>query len=313
MRLKVVGPLDETVVRQIETEFPGISVDTVDYQVGEGDVDALLAWEANVNDVVAAIRQCPSLAWVHTNAAGIAPELIAALEGQPAVLTNGSGAQAPAIAEYVVLALLAFAKRFKELSRLQDRAQWVPGFRIGELRGQTIGIIGLGDVGMAIARLLRPFGVRLLGVRRRPTAVPEIDEVFAPADLDRFLAQIDALVIAAPLTAETRGMIGARELARLRPGAILINVARGAIVDEEAMIAALVSGHLGGAALDVFAEEPLPPSSPLWALPNVIISPHCCDVTQETDDRGLELFLDNLRRYVGGQPLSNVVDRKIGY
>jgi phosphoglycerate dehydrogenase-like enzyme len=143
--------------------------------------------------------------------------------------------------------------------------------------------------------------------------VSEVDEVFAPKDLGQFLAQLDALVIAAPLTNETRGMIGDAELARLPPGAFLVNVGRGAIVDEGALIAALRSGQLAGAALDVFNEEPLPPTSALWTLPTVVISPHCCDHTPGTDDRGLDLFLDNLRRYVQGEPLRNVVDRRLGY
>jgi phosphoglycerate dehydrogenase-like enzyme len=313
MKLRVVGPFEDRMVQQISVDYPDVAVLTDARPLDEGIIDVLLAWEANVDDVVAAVRVHPSLRWVHTNAAGIHPSLIAVLDGQPSVLTNGSGAQASAIAEYVVAALLAFAKRLRELGRLQDRAEWSTNFRMAELRGMTVGIIGLGNVGCAIARLLRPFGVRLLGVRRRPLPVAEVDVVYAREDVGQFLSQLDALVIAAPLTTETQRMIGQAELARLRPGTFLVNVARGAIVDEGALIDALRSGHLAGAALDVFSEEPLPDTSPLWTHPRVIVSPHCCDHTPQTHERGLDVFLDNLRRFVHGDPLRNVVDRDLGY
>lgn len=313
MQVRVVGPLNDWMARRIGDEFADVVLLVDASQPKEGEIDALLAWEAGVDDVVAALREHPPLGWVHTNAAGVHPVLIAALNGQVTVLTNGSGAQAPAIAEYVVTVLLTFVKRLRELGRNQDQAHWSPGYRIAELRGKTVGIIGLGNAGLAIARLLRPFGVRLLGVRRRSEPVSDLDAVYAREDLGQFLEQLDALVIAVPLTNETRGMIGAAELARLPPGAFLVNVARGAIVNEEALIAALRSGHLAGAALDVFTEEPLPATSPLWTHPSVLLSPHCCDQTPQTDERGLELFLDNLARYVRGEPLRNIVDRRLGY
>jgi phosphoglycerate dehydrogenase-like enzyme len=313
MNLRIVGPIQPGQIRQIAQAFPGMSLHLEASGSNPQEVDILLAWEAAPDHVASAIRMHPSLRWVHTNAAGIHPTLIEALAERATILTNGTGAQASAIAEYVVAALLTFAKRLRELDRLQGQAQWSFGFKVTELRGMTVGIVGLGNAGRAIARLLRPFGVRLLGVRRHPGAVPEIDGLYARSNLSEFLAQLNALVIAAPLTDETRGMIGRAELAQLPDGAYLINVARGPIVDEDALIAALRSGHLAGAALDVFAEEPLPTTSPFWALPNAIVSPHCCDHTPQTDERGLELFLDNLSRYLCQEPLRNVVDRSLGY
>ena len=313
MRLRVVGPVEERMVLKIRVAFPDVAVLTGALSPNDGIVDVLLAWEAPVDDLVAAVRAHPALRWVHTNAAGIHPSLIAALDGQPTVLTNGSGAQAPAIAEYVVAALLTWLKRLRELNRLQDNAQWAADFRVAELRGMTVGIIGLGQAGRAVARLLRPFGVRLLGLRRRSLPVEEVDSVYGREDIGQFLGHLDTLVIAVPLTRETQGMIGRAELARLRPGAYVVNVARGAIVDEGALIDALRSGQLAGAALDVFGEEPLPATSLLWTLPGVIVSPHCCDHTPQTTERGLEVFLDNLRRYLQDEPLRNVVDRGLGY
>jgi phosphoglycerate dehydrogenase-like enzyme len=313
VNLRIVGPIDPEQIRQIAEGYAGVTTYVKANSANAADIDALLAWEADIGDIVAAIESHSSLRWVHTNAAGVHPALIAALAGQEAVLTNGSGAQATAIAEYVVTALLAFTKRLRELDRLQSQAQWSIGFRVAELRGMTVGIVGLGNAGRAIARLLRPFGVRILGVRRHPAPVPEVDALYGLSDLKEFLGQLDALVIAAPLTDETHGLIGRDELARLPAGANLVNVARGPIVDEDALIAALRSGHLGGAALDVFADEPLLATSPFWSLPNVIVSPHCCDHTPQTDERGLALFLDNLSRYLREEPLRNVVNRRLGY
>jgi phosphoglycerate dehydrogenase-like enzyme len=313
VRLRMIGLLDEEIIRRLRADFADVQVLADANLVADETIDALLAWEANVEDIVAALREHRSLRWVHDNAAGIPPALIAALAGQSTVLTNGSGAQSSAVAEYVVAVLLTFLKRLRELGRFQARAEWVTGFHPAELRGLTVGIIGLGNAGLAIARVLRPFGVRLLGMRRHPEPVPDVEAVYPRGDMRQFLAQLEVLVIAAPLTEETRGMIGAAQLAQLRSGAYLVNVGRGAIVDEEALVAALRSGQLGGAALDVFTVEPLPPTSPLWALPNAIVSPHYCDQTPQTDERGRDLFFDNLRRYVQGEPLRNVVDRRLGY
>jgi phosphoglycerate dehydrogenase-like enzyme len=309
----MVGLFDEEIVRRLQADFADVPVLTGPPGAVDVTTDALLAWEANVPDIVGAIRAHRALRWVHDNAAGIPPVLLEALADRETLLTNGSGAQSSAIAEYVVAMLLTFTKRLRELGRFQEQAAWVTGFHPVELRGLTVGIIGLGNAGRAIARLLRPFGVRLLGMRRHPEPVAEVDALYPREEMPRFLAQLDALVIAAPLTGETRGMIGAAQLGQLRSGAYLVNVGRGAIVDEDALIAALRAGHLAGAALDVFTVEPLPRTSPLWALPQVIVSPHYCDQTPQTDERGRDLFFDNLRRYIQGEPLRNVVDRQLGY
>jgi len=314
VRLYVIGDLPARHAERLAGRFPDVAVITAATWDRREGVDAVLMWEQmDPAPLVPVLRAHPALPWVHTNLAGVPAALLEALDGHPAALTNGSGAHAPSIAEFVAAALLMFAKRLPELRAFQERGEWASGMRVGELGGRTVGIVGLGDVGLAIARVLRPFGVRLLGVRRRPEPVAEIDALYPRSELPEFLARLDALVLAAPLTAETAGLIGTSELARLPRGACVVNVARGALLDEAGLIAALRSGHLGGAALDVFAEEPLPATSPLWRLPNVIVSPHCCDNTPQTADRGLEIFLDNLGRFRGGAPLRNVVDRDLGY
>lgn len=313
MQLRVVGPMEDDLIRKIGQRFPEVEVITGERGLSSDGVEAVVAWEAGVDELVAAVRSHPSARWVHTSAAGVHPAVIEAVRQRETVLTNGRGAQAPALAEFVVLALLVFVKRLRELEALQNRAKWSSDFAVSELRGKTIGLIGLGNAGLTTARLLRPFGVRLLGVRRGLEKPPEIDEVYSRQELPRFLEQLDALVVTAPLTTETRGMIGAEQLTLLKRGAYLVNVARGGIVDENALIAALQSGQVSGATLDVFGEEPLPVTSLLWACPNVVVSPHSCDHTPETFERGFALFLDNLARFVRGDVLQNVVNLDLGY
>ncbi|HEY3059033.1 MAG TPA: D-2-hydroxyacid dehydrogenase, partial [Chloroflexota bacterium] len=276
-------------------------------------IDALVVWDLDVALAVQAIEQHPTLQWVHLRWAGVPSEVLQALEGRDIPLTNGSGAHGVAMGEYVVGVVLAHYKRFHDMHAAQLRSEWIDGFGLRELRGQRVGIIGLGDLGGSIARVLRPFGVALRSLRRSGAPSADVDEVFATDRVDDFLDGLDVLVIAAPLTVETRGLIGANQLARLAPGAFLVNVGRAAIVDEAAMLAALRSGQLDGAALDVFLTEPLPADSPLWTEPNVYISPHCADASPQSLERGLALFVDNVERFARGEQLRNVVDRQAGY
>lgn len=310
LRLGIVGEPGLERRATLAQRFPAVEVVPTE----SAHLDALLTWHGDARLLSGTIRAHSEVRWVHSLAAGIAPPLLDALEGHQAVLTNGSGPWAPPLGEHVVGVLLAHYHRFWELRALQERADWQKSLQVGELYGKTVGIVGLGDVGLAAARLLRPFGVRLLGIRRGGAPLPEIDELFDRAALPAFLARLDVLVVAAPLTPETRGMIGARELSLLPQGAYLVNVARGPLVVESALIDALRSGHLSGAALDVFDEEPLPPDNPLWSLPNVFISPHCADNTERAYDDGFTLFLDLLDDVLRtGQPGRNVVNRALGY
>lgn len=306
MQLGVVGRLPEPYAAEIARRFP-------DVQVTDRDLDALVVWELDVAETVRMVEQHPRLGWVHMRWAGVPGQILKALGERPIPLTNGSGAHGVAIGEYVVGVVMNHYKRFHEMRGAQLRSTWLPEFKIRELRGQTVGIVGLGDLGLSIARVLRPFGVQLRGLRRSPAPAPEVDELYEPSRVGEFVQGLDVLVVAAPLTAETRGLIGARELAELERGALLVNVGRAAIVDQAAMLEALQSGQLGGAALDVFLEEPLEAESPLWQMPQVFISPHCADASPQSLERGLELFLANLRRFKNGEPLHHVVDRTAGY
>jgi phosphoglycerate dehydrogenase-like enzyme len=309
LRLGILGTMPDAYTRDLGRRFPDVELASAH----DADYDVLVVWELDADAAVKLIEERPRLAWVHLRWAGVPAQVVHALGDRSTLLTNGSGAHGMAIGEYVVGVVLVHYKRFHEMRAAQQRSAWLAGFRIRELRGQTVGIIGLGDLGGSTARVLRPFGVRLRGLRRSAAPSADVDEVFTHGRLAEFLAGLDVLVVAAPLTDETRGLIGAAELARLTPGALLVNVGRAVIVDQAAMVDALASGQLGGAALDVFPTEPLAADSPLWQTPNVFISPHCADASPQSLERGLALFLDNIGRFQRGESLHNQVDRAAGY
>ncbi len=275
--------------------------------------DCLFVSHGAIDEAVSAIDEQPALAWVHTRAAGVTPPLLEACRTRSLTLTNGSGPHGSAIAEYLVCVLLCLFKRIPELLESQHRRAWRSDMWLDELRGKTVGILGLGALGRSCAQLLVPFGVHLIGLRRTAGSVPEIEEVFPTSELASVLPRLDALVIAAPLTHATRGLVGRRELSLLAPEAVLVNVGRGPILDEDALAEALRAGRLRGAALDVFHQEPLPSDSPLWSAPNLIISAHRADATRQTAMRELELFIANLGRWIEGTELENVVDLDQGY
>jgi phosphoglycerate dehydrogenase-like enzyme len=255
----------------------------------------------------------PKLHWIQASSSGIG-EWVSRLGivDSPIVVTNAAGLHSVALAEYVLFAMLYFARRWPDMLADQ-RAHRFERCAIETLEGKTLGIVGLGNVGRMVARMAQPFGVRVIGSRRGPTKPDGVDAVYGVDGLRAVLRASDYVVLIVPHTAETIGLLGAAELASMRPGAVLINIARGSVVDEPAMIEALRTGHLGGAALDVFATEPLPADSPLWDMHNVLITPHSMS-TAITENEGLtDLFADNLRRYVNGEPLRNVIDKVRGY
>lgn len=312
MQILITGPLDPPFLARVTQTFPDVRFVEQDAW-DESPGDAVFAWEVELPMIARALQVCPDLPWLHQRYAGVQPALLDLLDGHPTLLTSGSGAYGRPLAEFVVGATVAFYQQFWTLRDDKERAEWAANYVVDEVAGHAVGIIGLGDLGGCIARLFRPFGVHLRALRRGGTPSDLVDTVYATPDLDSFLMGLDVLVIAAPLTPETQGLIGAAQLARLPRGAFLVNVGRGPIVDEQALLDALQSGHLGGAALDVFWQEPLPPTSPFWRLPNVQISPHCADRTPAAFSRCVDVFLDNLTRFQRGEPLNNVVDRSAGY
>lgn len=261
-----------------------------------------------------------SLRWAHTCTAGVGA-ILDRLRGSQIILTNSAGIHAEPIADWVLAAIGHFARSFDVLVRAQAERRWAQGMfgdrtvRVRELSRLRVGIYGLGGIGNAVARRALALGMRVAGVRRRPAkgGPPGVAWVGGPEDLGRLAAESDVLVIAAPRTTGTDGAVDRAVLARLLPGAIVINVSRGALLDTDALLDVLDHGTLRGAALDVFATEPLPPEHPLWAHPRVLVSPHVSPVTEHFWEREAALILENLGRYLAGSPLVNVVDKDAGY
>ena len=265
-------------------------------------------------------RAARALRWIHSPAAGVGGMLFPEVQESTIVVSNSRGMSAEVIGEHVLALALALFRKLHLAIRRQSERVWAqdeifapPPTRT--LAGAAILIVGLGSIGAAAARRFAAFGASVTGVRRHPEReLPDgVVRTVPPAALLEQLAHADIVVIAAPHTSDTKQMIGARELAAMKTDAILINVSRGKLVDEPALAAALSSNRLGGAGLDVFDQEPLDPGSPLWAMPNVIITPHTSGFRPDHWDAATDLFAENLRRFDAGRPLLNVVDKDAGY
>lgn len=273
----------------------------------------LLGWSFQEASLRQVWSRADALRWIHWTGAGVDAVLFAELVESDVILTNSRGIFDRAMAEYVLGLILAFAKGFQESFRDQADRRW--RHRLGEMvLGRRALIVGVGSIGREIARMLASAGLHVEGVGRRGRAGDDdFAVVHARDDLDAVLPEADYVVVVVPLTDETRGLIGAAQFAAMKPSARLINVARGAILDESALIAALRQGHIAGAALDVTATEPLPGESPLWAMPEVIISPHMSGDFFGHYEALAALFMENFRRFRAQGPLLNVVDKRSGF
>jgi phosphoglycerate dehydrogenase-like enzyme len=271
-------------------------------------------------DLLAAALDAPRrLRWFHTGAAGVASLLHPELRDAGVTLTNSAGIHAPAIAETVIGMMLFFARGFDHAIAARQRGDWDPApwervdSGIRELDGATLGIVGYGGIGRAVAARGHALGMRVVASRRTPGPEDGVELLHGDDAVDSIFARSDFVVLTVPSTPQTRGLVGRAQLERMRPDAVLVNVARGDVVDEAALIDTLRAGRIRGAALDVFATEPLPPASPLWQLDTVLITPHVSATTPRYWEREAELMLDNLKRYRDGEPLRNVVDLTAGY
>ncbi|MGP8245677.1 MAG: D-2-hydroxyacid dehydrogenase [Bryobacteraceae bacterium] len=279
------------------------------------DATVILNWSGSNGWLREVLPLCPRVRWVHARSAGLDEVLFPELVERPLLLTNGSGVFSDSLGEFALGAILFFAKGFRRLVRSQEAVVWDP-FDVREIAGQTVGIVGYGNIGRAVAARLNSLGMKVLALRRA-VGQTQPDEwtqrMYEPGERLKMIAQCDYIVVSAPLTAETRGMIGEPEFAAMKPEAVVINIGRGPVIDELALVRALTEGRIEGAALDVFDTEPLPPGHALYGLANVLLSPHSADHIHGWLERAMQLFLDNFERYRKGEPLRNVVDKRRGY
>ncbi|MCU1271199.1 MAG: D-isomer specific 2-hydroxyacid dehydrogenase, NAD-binding protein [Acidobacteriaceae bacterium] len=262
-----------------------------------------------------------NLRWIHSQAAAVHQFLFPELVNSDVILTNARDVHGPVVAEQVIAMMFALARQIPAAVRYQQKhvwgqeAMWRASSRPRELAGATVGLVGLGSIGRNVAKRASFLGMRVIAVREHPEKEkPQyVDEVLPSSKLSDLLARSDYVVLSTPVTPETTGMIGGQQLAAMKPDACMINVGRGPLIDETALIEALREHKIGGAALDVFDEEPLPSASPLWDFENLLITPHTAGMSDKMWERHYALFSENLRRYFSGQPLAGLVDKRSGY
>lgn len=262
-------------------------------------------------------RYAKQVKWIHSLAAGVDKVLFPELIESPVVLTNARGVFKRSLAEFAVLGMLYFGKRVRRLVESQRAHKW-DDFLVDWLPGKIMAVIGYGEIGRECAMLAKAVGVRIFAMRRKvqlSASDPVLERVFAPEQLREMLSEADFVLAAAPLTPETRHMVSEAEFDAMKPSAIVMNVGRGPVIDERALIRALEQKRIAGAALDVFEVEPLPKDHAFWDMENVLLSPHCTDRTRDPDwlDLSMQCFIDNFERYTRGEPLENVVDKRAGY
>jgi phosphoglycerate dehydrogenase-like enzyme len=255
--------------------------------------------------------------WIHSLSAGVENVLFPELSDSPVVVTNARGVFKRSLAEFVVLGMLYFYKRVRRLVEGQQAHKW-DDFLVDWLPGKIMGVVGYGEIGRECAMLAKALGVKVYATRRKVELSandPVLDRVFPSARLREMASQVDVLVAAAPLTPETKHMISDPEFNMMKPSAIVMNVGRGPVIDEAALIRALQTKRIAGAALDVFEVEPLRPDHPFYDMENVLLSPHCTDRTRDPDwlDLSMQCFVENFGRYIKGEELENIVDKKAGY
>ena len=309
--------LDDSLLAEIKEAAPKANLQTKNREdVTAEDVqwaEIFLGWPPR-----RFLKGASQLSWIHLPSAGADGYADPGLYAHSQVIvTNSSGVYGVPMAEHAFALMLAFSRTLYRYARFQQEKRWQKLPDSGELYGKTIGILGLGDIGTQIALRAKAFGMEVWGYKRRMTEKPPyVDHLVSGSKgLRELLTVSDYVVIALPLTRETEKLIGERELGWMQPHAVLINVGRGPIIDEQALINALRAGRLAGAGLDVFEEEPLPPTSPLWEMPNVVITPHSGGVTPEANRRITEIFCHNLKLWLAGREteMKNIVDMEIGY
>jgi len=301
-------------LRETASVLIGDSVQAFEKAAASSDV--IFNWSGSLSLIRDVFLMSPRARWIHSRSAGLERTLFPELIASDLIMTNGSGVFSPSLGEFALAAILYFAKDFRRMIRNQMAARWEP-FDILPISGQTVGIVGYGDIGRAVASRVRAMGMNVLAVKRHASAQnnpdPFAQRICTPDQRLAMLPQCDYVVVAAPLNAETVDLISAAEFAAMKPSAVIINVGRGPVINERAMINALSQHKIKGAALDVFDEEPLPANHPFYKLENVLLSPHCADHTPDWLDNAMRFFLAQFKKFRHGEPLLNVVDKKLGY
>jgi len=306
---------------RLRREFPGL--DVVDLHGYSGieqqipDADIAIAWSLRPDQ----FRLAKRLRWIHSTAAAVHQLMFPELIESKVILTNARDVHGPVVAEHVIALIFSLAKRIPQAVVLQQQHNWGQKVmwesypRPREVAGATLGLVGLGAIGRAVAHSASSLGMKVIAAREHPEkqAPPDVVQVFPSSQIDQLLALSDYVVLCAPVTPSTQGLMNAARLAKMKPDACLINVSRGPLIDEPALADALREHRIGGAALDVFTKEPLPPDSPLWDLDNLLITPHTAGLTEKIWERQYALYCDNLRRFLAGQPLLGLVDKRKGY
>ena len=326
----------EPQLRQLEKSLAGVNIIAGNsaevLAPAAAHATVLFNWSGSLVLFRKIFGNCPNLRWVHSRSVGLERTLFPELLESPVPLTNGTGVFSASLGEFVLAAILYFAKDFRRLIRNQQAGVW-EDFEVMPVSGHTVGIIGYGDIGRAVAARVRPLGMTVLAVKRHTSPLggtdPMVEQTYSPdrrlqmlsrcdyvvvaEDRLDMLSRCDYVVVAVPWTEQTRGLIADPEFAVMRKNAVVINVGRGPVIKEEALVRALSSGRIKGAALDVFDQEPLPRDHHFYKLDNVLLSPHCADHTPDWLDQAMEFFIAQFERFRKDEPLLNVVDKKLGY
>jgi phosphoglycerate dehydrogenase-like enzyme len=283
-------------------------------QAAPRDAEVILHWSGPRDMVRSAFLASPNLRWLHSRSAGLDSMLFPELVQSPIPVTNGTGVFSQSLGEFALAVILYFAKDIRRLLRNQEACRWEQ-YDMEELPGQTVGIVAYGDIGRAVASRVHAMGMRVLALKRHAPSSPDpwIERFYGPHQLHAMLSECDYVVVAAPLTAETRHMISDDAIAAMKPNAVVINIGRGPVIDQAALVRALAAGKIKGAGLDVFEHEPIPPDDPIFKLPNVLISPHTADHTKDWLNQAMRFFLEQYQRFSNGQPLENIVEKHLGY
>lgn len=305
---------------RLHSDFPELEiVHLPDYKRLDAEIpdsEVLIAWSIRPEQVLTARK----LRWIHSPAAAVHQLMFPELINSQITLTNAREVHGPVVAEHVIALIFALAKKIPGSVHLQRKHAWGQQIlwdelpRVREVAGATLGLLGLGSIGQAVVKKAKALGMRVIAVREHPEKGSDgADIIVGPAQIDKLFRESDYVVLAAPVTDNTKAIANAERFALMKAGACLINVGRGQLVDESALALVLREGRVGGAALDVFPKEPLAADSPLWDLPNLLITPHTAALTDKLWERHYALFSGNLRRYLAGETLIAVVDKRKGY